>query len=156
MPLFSVIIPTFNRAHLCRAAVESVLKQTLRDFELIVVDDGSTDGTPEALADYGDSIRLLRQENQGQSVARNTGLSAAKGEYVAFLDSDDQWFPWTLQTFARAVHEGRKPAIVAGRSVSFWDELPAFKLLPNSFDISFVDDALGFFARSDPIVLETG
>jgi glycosyltransferase involved in cell wall biosynthesis len=156
MPLFSVIVPTFNRVEMCRAAVESVLGQEFRDFELIVVDDGSTDGTSEALIQYGDRLHLLPQENQGQSVARNAGISAAKGEYVAFLDSDDQWFSWTLTALHRAINDGGKPAVIAGRSVPFWPEPPATEALGRSFDITRYDDALDFFARSDPIVLETG
>lgn len=156
MPLFSVIIPTFNRVHMCRAAVESVLHQEFRDFELIVVDDGSTDGTSEALIQYGNCLRFLRQENKGQSIARNAGISAAKGEYVAFLDSDDQWFPWTLATLYRAINEGNKPAILAGRNVPFWQQLPASESLPMSFDMSRFDDTLDFFARSRPVILETG
>jgi glycosyltransferase involved in cell wall biosynthesis len=156
MPFFSVIIPTFNRVNLCRAAVESVLHQEFRDFELIVVDDGSTDGTPNVLAQYGDRLRLLRQENKGQSVARNTAISAATGEYVAFLDSDDQWFPWTLATLQRAIEEGGKPAMIAGRSVPFWGQLPAFASIDRAFSMRHFDNALDFYARSEAIILETG
>jgi cellulose synthase/poly-beta-1,6-N-acetylglucosamine synthase-like glycosyltransferase len=156
MPLFSVIIPTFNRVQFCRAAVDSVLQQEFRDFELIVVDDGSTDGTSEMLIQYGDRLRLLRQENQGQSIARNAGISAATGEYVAFLDSDDQWFPWTLATLSRAITEGQRPAIIAGRNVPFWQRLPAPESLTMSFEMARFADALEFFAQSEPIILETG
>jgi len=85
----SVIIATFNRADYVRQAVDSILAQTLRDFELIVVDDGSTDGTLAVLAEYGDRIRVIATTNQGAARARNAGLSVATGEYVAFLDSDD-------------------------------------------------------------------
>lgn len=79
-------------------AIESVLAQTYRDFEIIVVDDGSTDGTGEALsARYGDQIRYIWQENQERSVARNTGIAHAQGEYIAFLDADDYWHPTKLE-----------------------------------------------------------
>jgi cellulose synthase/poly-beta-1,6-N-acetylglucosamine synthase-like glycosyltransferase len=156
MPLFSVIIPTFNRVHLCRAAVESVLRQELQDFELIVVDDGSTDGTSEALIQFGDRLRLLRQENQGQSIARNAAIRAAKGDYIAFLDSDDQWFPWTLATLHRAIKEGGKPAVLAGRNVPFWQQPPEPESLPRSFEIVRFDDVLDFYGRRDPVIFETG
>lgn len=90
----SVIIPTFNRAELAQEAIESVLGQTLPGVEVIVVDDGSTDGTGEALrARYGERIRYFFQENQGRSVARNLGIAAAAGRYLIFLDSDDLLLP---------------------------------------------------------------
>lgn len=93
MPLVSVIIPTYNRALSIREAVDSVLDQTFSDFEVIVVDDGSTDDTPARLAVYGDRIRVIRQVNAGVSAARNAGLAAAQGIWIAFLDSDDLWLP---------------------------------------------------------------
>jgi len=96
MPRVSVIIPVYNRAELIAQAVESVLRQTFSDFELLVVDDGSSDGTWEALQRYGSRIRALRQEHQGASAARNLGIQTAAGEYLAFLDSDDLWQPQKL------------------------------------------------------------
>jgi len=95
-PLVSVVIPAYNAAWCVRRAVDSVLAQTFRDFELIVVDDGSTDETGEALAGYGEAIRLVRQANGGLSSARNAGIAAAIGRYVAFLDADDWWLPAKL------------------------------------------------------------
>jgi glycosyltransferase involved in cell wall biosynthesis len=91
-PKISVIIPTYNRASKVRSAVESVLAQAISDLEIIVVDDGSTDGTAHILREtYGGRIRYFAQANQGQSVARNKGLEEARGEWIAFLDSDDLW-----------------------------------------------------------------
>jgi len=92
-PLVSVIIPTFNRAWSISKAVDSVLEQDYPNIELIVVDDGSTDNTENILLSYSDSIHLIQQENKGVSMARNTGISAASGELIAFLDSDDYWYP---------------------------------------------------------------
>ncbi len=92
----SVIIPTFNRSELLGRAIDSVLKQTYCNYEIIVVDDGSTDSTRQMLAAYEDRIRYIYQENAGQSVARNTGIRAARGKWVAFLDSDDIWLPEKL------------------------------------------------------------
>ena len=92
-PLVSVIIPTYNRAGLVRQALASVKTQTFRDFEIVVVDDGGTDGTYEALAAEA-GLRLLRlPRRQGVAAARNTGAAAARGEWLAFLDSDDLWLP---------------------------------------------------------------
>jgi glycosyltransferase involved in cell wall biosynthesis len=91
MPLVSVVIPAYNAAWCIRRAVDSVLAQDFRDFELIVVDDGSTDDTAAILAGYGDAVRVISKPNGGLSSARNAGISAAKGEFVAFLDADDWW-----------------------------------------------------------------
>jgi GT2 family glycosyltransferase len=98
-PEVSVIIPAYNRAHLLGRTVECVLGQTYPSCHVIVVDDGSTDGTDVlATARWGNNprVRLLRQENRGVSAARNAGLRAATGDYIAFLDSDDVWRPWKL------------------------------------------------------------
>ena len=96
-PGLSVIIPTYNRAPLVKEAVASVLAQTWRDFEVLVVDDASRDGTAEALAAFGSRIRLLRSPSRlGVAAARNLGISAARGQWLAFLDSDDLWRPEKL------------------------------------------------------------
>lgn len=119
-PAVSVIIPTFQRRELVRRAVASVLTQSYRDFELIVVDDGSTDGTDEALAPLSDPLRYVWQENRGTAAARNAGLALARGEIVAFLDSDDRWLHHHLdvlvETFDRhpsAVLVGTCPGFLA-------------------------------------------
>jgi len=91
MARVSVIIPTYNRLPKVKDAIESVLGQTYRDFELWVVDDGSTDGTAEALKAFGKRIRYISQDNRGVSAARNLGMRVSRGKYVAFLDSDDLW-----------------------------------------------------------------
>lgn len=90
-PLVSVIIPTFNRANCLTRAIDSVLFQTFSGYELIVVDDGSTDETSDLLSSYGRRLRIIHQSNQGVSAARNTGINSAKGEFIALLDSDDAW-----------------------------------------------------------------
>lgn len=96
-PLISVIIPAYNKASTIVSTIESVSKQTLRDFEIIVVDDGSTDGTKEKVLSLGDRIRFLQQERGGVSAARNRGMEEAQGEFVAFLDGDDLWLPRKLE-----------------------------------------------------------
>ena len=100
-PTCSVIIPTYNRAHLVDRAIQSVLNQTYQNFEFIVVDDGSTDNTEEVVKKFQEKdkrIRYIKHErNKGASAARNTGIKAAKGEYIAFQDSDDEWLPEKLE-----------------------------------------------------------
>ena len=98
-PAVTVIIPTFNRASLVVRAIRSVLGQTCQEWELIVVDDCSTDGTEQAVKGFSDKrIRYIRHDqNRRGGAARNTGLRHARGEYVAFLDSDDEWLPEKLQ-----------------------------------------------------------
>jgi glycosyltransferase involved in cell wall biosynthesis len=92
----SLIIPTFNHARFVGAAIDSALAQTVSAFEIIVVDDGSTDETPAVLARYAARVRVLRQENRGLSAARNAGLAAAHGKFVSFLDADDIMAPTKL------------------------------------------------------------
>jgi glycosyltransferase involved in cell wall biosynthesis len=95
-PLVSVIIPTCNRGWVVRDAIDSVLGQTFADFELIVVDDGSTDETSQILEAYAGRLRVIRQANQGVSAARNRGIDIASGSLIALLDSDDIWLPEKL------------------------------------------------------------
>lgn len=97
MPKVSVIIPAYNAEDFIREAVDSALAQTLRDLEVIVVDDSSTDDTPLILKGYGDRITVHRQANTGVSGARNTGTRLSTGEWVAFLDADDVWRPTKLE-----------------------------------------------------------
>ncbi|NCU33542.1 MAG: glycosyltransferase family 2 protein, partial [Candidatus Moranbacteria bacterium] len=98
-PLVSVIIPTYNREKAVVRAVQSVLNQTFQDFEIIVIDDCSKDQTESAIRKIGDPrIQLIKHErNQGGSVARNTGVHASRGEFIAFLDSDDEWLSHKLE-----------------------------------------------------------
>ncbi|MGH7223718.1 MAG: glycosyltransferase family 2 protein [Gemmataceae bacterium] len=95
--LVSVVIPTYNYGRFVTEAVASVLAQTYREVEVIVVDDGSTDNTRERLAPFMDRIRYIHQANQGLSAARNAGIQAARGRWVALLDSDDAWHPRKLE-----------------------------------------------------------
>ena len=115
MPYFTVVIPSYNRGHIIVWAIESVLNQSYSDFEIIVVDDGSTDNTKEVVSQYMDSrINYFFQENSGVSAARNTGSKLAKGDYLVFLDSDDYVAKEWLMDFYNAIIE-KVPAIVRCR-----------------------------------------
>src|ERR1017187_8226572 len=92
-PLVSAIIATYNRAYIVCEAVESILNQTYKNIEVIVVDDGSTDNTQEILKQYGGRIHVIYQKNSGPAAARNRGIRESRGEIISFLDSDDLWLP---------------------------------------------------------------
>ena len=111
-PTVSVIIPTYNRAHLVGRAIQSVLDQTYQDFELIVIDDASTDNTEEVVKSFNDErIKYLKHdENKGVAAARNTGIKVARGEYIAFQDSDDEWFSQKLEKQMK-VFEAASPEV---------------------------------------------
>ena len=117
-PYFSVVVPTYNRASLIKTAIDSVFSQTFADYELIIVDDGSTDDTVAVVtalfAGSNCRARLIQQQNAGPGAARNRGIREATGDYVALLDSDDVWFPWTLANFHRAISEKGRPAFICG------------------------------------------
>ena len=95
-PQVSVIIPTYNRGWIIKEAIDSVLAQDYTEFELIIVNDGSSDHTSDVLDSYGDDIKVLSQKNKGVSAARNLGIAEASGKFIAFLDSDDLWLPQKL------------------------------------------------------------
>lgn len=99
MPKVSVVIPTYNRAHLISRAIHSVLNQTYQDLEIVIIDDGSIDNTEEIVKSFEDEriVYLRHSKNKGASAARNTGIKASKGDYIAFQDSDDEWFPDKLE-----------------------------------------------------------
>ena len=87
----TVVIPVYNGGRYLRESIDSVLAQTFHDYEIVCVDDGSTDDSPVLLQEYGARLRVVRQENSGQSAARNVGVKLARGEYIALLDQDDVW-----------------------------------------------------------------
>jgi glycosyltransferase involved in cell wall biosynthesis len=112
-PYFSIIIPTYNRAALVKQTVESALSQDFGSFEVIVVDDGSTDSTKETLAPFGNKIQLFFQDNKGPEEARNLGIRAAKGEYIVFLDSDDLLYHHALSVYHDTITKVPAALIIA-------------------------------------------
>ncbi len=119
LPRVSVIIPAYNAAWCIRRAVDSVLAQDFRDYELIVVDDGSQDETAPLLATYGTSVRVVGKVNGGLSSARNAGINAARGVYIAFLDADDWWLPGKLSRQV-ALMDGRPDLLFCSTASEVW------------------------------------
>jgi glycosyltransferase involved in cell wall biosynthesis len=126
-PEVSVIIPTYNRRELVQRALDSVFAQTCRDFEVIVVDDGSTDGT-RAAVEGRPGVRYLFQDNAGPARARNVAMRQARGELIAFLDSDDVWWPDFLETQIGVLERYRDVALVCARSIVGTREAKHFPL----------------------------
>jgi len=117
-PEVSIILPTYNRGWIIEEAIDSVLAQDFKDFELIVVDDGSTDDTGQILDSYDQDLIVLRQSNKGVSAARNRGIAAAKGRLIAFLDSDDLWLPRKLSSQVDFLNSN--PVAVINQTEEIW------------------------------------
>ncbi|MCB1191277.1 MAG: glycosyltransferase [Leptospiraceae bacterium] len=117
--MVSVIIPTYNRADFVLEAIESVLSQTFINFELIVVDDGSTDTTIEQIqSKFSSRLNLISQSNRGVSAARNTGIQNSKGDWIAFLDSDDYWLPKKLEVQVEYLQ--KNPSVLMCQTEEIW------------------------------------
>ena len=152
----SVIIPTHNRRDYLLACLDSVAAQRRGADEVIVVDDGSTDGTAAAVA-ARPGVTLITQANAGPGAARNRGAAAATGDYLAFLDSDDLWFPWSLAVMAEVIAQHDSPAMIFARYVDFSGTLPtdAAERTPAAmtFPAYFDSAAHGFFAGAGMMVI---
>lgn len=112
MPEVSVVIPTYNRAAMLQEAIQSVMAQTYRDYEVIVVDDGSTDNTRDVASAFSGKVRYVLQQNRGRSAARNHGIGLAQGRYIAFLDSDDLFMPHKLAVQVSRMNEEPEAGMV--------------------------------------------
>ena len=150
-PLVSVVIPTYNRSDIVRRSIDSVLEQSYGSVEIIVVDDGSTDATRDVLQQYGDRILSIHQENCGPSVARNTGVGLASGEFIAFLDSDDTWKPTKIARQIRLMLAGgeRVPCCICNALLTDGGDSDT-----TSFELSDVMSDLqeGFWMNPAPII----
>jgi glycosyltransferase involved in cell wall biosynthesis len=124
---FSVVIPTYNRLKFLKEAVASVEAQKHCDYEIIIVDDGSSDGTSNYLESLRGRVRTLHQSHKGPSAARNLGARHAAGTYIAFLDSDDLWFPWTLLTFHEVIRLHKDVSLISAATVEFEGDAPCYE-----------------------------
>lgn len=141
-PLVSIIIPTYNRWPMVAESIESALGQTFGEREVIVVDDGSVDGTTEYIRERYPAVRAVRQENAERGVAYNRGIALARGRYVAFLDDDDVYEPWHLAQFAEALARHPAAQVFASRAW-LWDAVTGRRRLHEPFDpATIAHDAL--------------
>jgi glycosyltransferase involved in cell wall biosynthesis len=120
-PTVSVVVTTYNQARYIEETLRSVFNQTYPPWEVIVVDDGSTDDTPRLLAHFGDKVHHIRQKNQGVASSRNTGISHARGDYVALLDGDDLWEPEKLAVQITAAYDFPQTGLIVTDGVEFDD-----------------------------------
>jgi glycosyltransferase involved in cell wall biosynthesis len=156
---FSVLIPTYNRPEYTRQAINSVLSQAFSNYELIVIDDGSTDTTPHLLQSYGSRIKVLHQQNQGPEAARKAGASEATGEYLVFLDSDDLMFPNALKTYDKIIRTFDSPAVILGAMTNFQQglEMPGHAGQPNEIKVlkyrDFLSKDVGIGISNSKIVI---
>jgi hypothetical protein len=157
MARFSVVIPLYNKEHTIARALGSVWAQSVQDFEIVVVDDGSTDRGPRVVERMGDRrLRLISQENQGVSAARNRGIAAARFELVAFLDADDEWRPSFLETIAGLIRRFPEAAVFATSYLfcqsgcGVW--APRLRGVPATPWEGVLRDYFAVAARSDPPV----
>lgn len=121
MPTVSVIIPTYQRSHLVNQAIESVLAQSYKDYEIIVVNDGCTDNTAEVLNQFQYKIKIITQQNKGLSSARNIAIKNSQGRYIAFLDDDDTWLPNNLEKKINLLEGNEKIGLIYS-DMSFFNE----------------------------------
>lgn len=144
---FSIILPVYNKAHTIIQALDSIYAQTYQDFEVIVINDGSTDNVLDVLNEYDKPIRVISQDNKGVSVARNAGIDSSKGDYVCFLDADDMWYPNHLEVLVgmMSLYSNEK-YFGTCHKCSFPDGsvIECNKRINNFEDVFLVKDYIGF------------
>lgn len=128
MPKVSVIIPTYNREDFICETIQSVLDQTYKDFEIIVVDDGSKDNTKKKLGVFGSKIKLIEQKNSERAVSRNNGVKNSNGEYIAFLDSDDLWLKDKLEKQIEILDNDKNTILTYGQSLRIDEKSKKIKI----------------------------
>jgi glycosyltransferase involved in cell wall biosynthesis len=162
-PLLTIITPVYNRAEFLQTTLDSVATQAFSDYEIIVVDDGSTDDTPVVLARESASdrwqgrLRVFSQTNAGPGAARNVALDHARGEYCMFLDSDDLLFPWSLSLIAEVIASEGRPPIVIGRQVSFTTSQEHLAVVRERTDLQRLPDlfSIGYVGATGTLIVQT-
>lgn len=152
---FSIIIPTYNRGHLVADAIMSVLNQDFSDYELIIVNDGSSDNTMQVLNRYQDSIRIIHQENQGAETAKNSGVKEATGDYLVFLDSDDVLLPGALSVYHQIIENENQPALLFARGCGFGSEPPVNNMITGKSSLCIYSRNNDFLSKRGAVWLST-
>lgn len=152
---FSIIIPVYNRGLLVADAIESVLKQDFYDYELIVVNDGSSDNTMQVLYKYRDSIRIIHQENQGAESAKNSGVKEATGDYLVFLDSDDVLLPGALSVYHQIIENEDQPALLFARGKGIGSKTPINNMLSCKSSLCIYSKSNDFLSKRTAVWLST-
>jgi glycosyltransferase involved in cell wall biosynthesis len=163
MPLLTIITPVYNRAEFLLATLDSVAAQVFTDYEIIVVDDGSTDDTPAVLSHeaandrWQGRLRVFRQTNAGPGAARNLALDHARGEYCTFLDSDDLLFPWSLSLIAEVIASEGRPPILIGRQVPFTANEEHLAVVREPIDLLRLPDlfSIGYVGATGTLIAQT-
>jgi len=149
-PQVSVIIPAYNRRAYIQKTIESVLKQTYTNYEIIAIDDASTDGTPDVIAQNYPQIRLIRfSQNRGASAARNAGIKIAKGNFIAFLDSDDIWLPNYLMMQLKALEQNKDAIFVFCDTYTLGSKGKRIKSIPK---VNFLSKDLILYQLRKPLI----
>ncbi|NLE01600.1 MAG: glycosyltransferase family 2 protein [Fibrobacter sp.] len=152
---FSIVIPVYNRSTLIVETIDSVLKQSFNNYEIIIINDGSNDNTLQVLSQFNNKILLINQENQGAEIARNAGVKIASGEYVVFLDSDDILLPHALFCYNNLIIQTDYPAFVLANGTGFKqsEELNSFNRYRN--EPVFYTYYKDFFSKKEAVWLST-
>lgn len=153
-PYFSIIIPFFNRRNTIGQTLNTLELQRFRDFEVILIDDGSTDCSAEYITSVYSDYNLILQKNSGPGMARNAGLKLAKGQYIVFLDSDDLLFPWTLEVYFNLISKQGEPSVLLGRMLDFSKEEELDYIAENPMQFRVFNDV--FSSSSEPIIFGCG
>jgi glycosyltransferase involved in cell wall biosynthesis len=156
MATVSIVLPTYNRAHTLQQSIRSILEQTHKDFELIIVDDGSSDTTQEVLTSFSDPrIRIIRHDkNRGVAEARNTGVRAARYPYIAFQDSDDEWLPHHLEKLLQALEQSPQHTGIAYSAFYREDSHGRQKLIPGKHEQKFEGDLSSALLKNNFVTLQ--
>lgn len=141
-PSVSIIIPTYNVERFIRDTIESILAQTYRDFEIIVVDDGSNDRTCEIVSAYGPPVRLIPQANAGVCAARNRGIEEAAGQFICLMDHDDYWFPDKLARQVEVMHAHADCGVVFSSFIRWHPNATGEFSPPESFEVTAIPDEI--------------
>lgn len=154
-PLFSIIIPVYNRENLVDKTIDSVLNQQFIGYEIIVINDGSTDNTDKVLCNYANTIRIFNQDNKGAEEARNYGAENASGDYLVFLDSDDILLPEALSIYQKLIKAHNDPPLVFTKGHGFKDNKRLTELIEADKKDVYYKTIKNYYCKTEPLWIAT-